>query len=425
MEQSPEQPEAMLRHTSSVLSDASFGSNSTVVASPPLPTSHRPGYRRVPSVVEETPLLPTKHKRHPSSEEISGLGITHLDDREDERITRHSVGSKPSQSTFNSIDPLVTPVSPEPSGGGECNGKSHYTKDEQECLDNPSTTSQQKQTATDPFDGSVLLDNENRAFSCRSRASLTVGRGNYIAVTILFLSIYSTVFSALWLSIAILKPRYGNSIATAGKISPQATSILYAAFAKSIELSFVTVVVALLGQVLSKRALGDQKSITIAEMSMRSWVLQPGTMLTHPQSIRYAAITRLGFFSILAAIMAMIYTTASDALVAPKLKFGKNEHRLIYGKVSTDFANKQVIEDRCPTPIQQKDDSVDYGTTCIQIQHAGEAYHNYMQYLGTWYGNIRSGNGSTDLKRRPDPVGVKIGTLYARTPADSYYVDAI
>lgn len=54
--------------------------------------------------------------------------------------------------------------------------------------------------------------------------------------------------------------------------------------------------------------------ITIAEMTMRAWVMQPGTMITHGHTIRYAGWTILGVASLLATLVAMLYTTASDAL---------------------------------------------------------------------------------------------------------------
>lgn len=47
---------------------------------------------------------------------------------------------------------------------------------------------------------------------------------------------------------------------------------------------------------------------------MRSWILQPGTMATHSPAVRYAAVTILGALAIFAALLAMFYTTASDAL---------------------------------------------------------------------------------------------------------------
>ena len=131
----------------------------------------------------------------------------------------------------------------------------------------------------------------------------------------MILAIYSTVFSGMWLLIAIVKPRYGQRITSNGKFPPGTASLLCAAFAKTIELSFVTVFVAFLGQVLSRRAFIKQsRGITIAEMSMRSWVMQPGTMITHWESVRYAALSFLGTVALTGAFMAMLYTTASDAL---------------------------------------------------------------------------------------------------------------
>ena len=92
-------------------------------------------------------------------------------------------------------------------------------------------------------------------------------------------------------------------------------SLLCAAFAKSIELSFTTVFVAFLGQVLTRRAFSERsKGITIAEMSMRSWIMQPGTLLTHWQNVGKAAMTVLGLIALSAAVVATFYTTASDAL---------------------------------------------------------------------------------------------------------------
>ena len=180
-------------------------------------------------------------------------------------------------------------------------------------------------------------------------------------------------------------------------------SVLCAAFAKSIELSFVTVFVTFVGQVLSKRARFQPKGFTIAEMSMRSWVVQPGTMVSHWKSVRYAAATRLGMFSLLVALMAMIYTTASDALVTPILKISEAEHQIMYGKVSTSFANPDYITRHCNTPVQPSVDHF-HDIHCMQIEHMGQAYYNTMQYMATWVKDISSGNTSDSLTQRPDPV---------------------
>ena len=54
--------------------------------------------------------------------------------------------------------------------------------------------------------------------------------------------------------------------------------------------------------------------MTLAEMSMRNWIMQPGTMITHPASVRYGAISVLGVAAILATVMSTLYTSAASAL---------------------------------------------------------------------------------------------------------------
>lgn len=161
-----------------------------------------------------------------------------------------------------------------------------------------------------------MLDSDS-SIRCPSKKNIYEGRGNWLSVTILTLAIYSTILSGVWLFIAIVKPRYGQSIKPIGGLAPSTASLLCALFAKTIELSFVTVFVAFLGQVLSRRAfIKNSKGITIAEMSLRSWIMQPGTMITHWESVRYAAWTFLGMVALTATFLAMLYTTASDALGA-------------------------------------------------------------------------------------------------------------
>ena len=84
---------------------------------------------------------------------------------------------------------------------------------------------------------------------------------------------------------------------------------------------------------------------------------------------------------------------------------GPEKSRLMYGRVATTFANPFYIEDSCQTPIPTAVDS-DAGVTCIQIEHAGQAYHNYMQWLGSWREGINTGNGSSDLNNRPQPTAM-------------------
>ena len=410
MDTPSEHADIPLRQQSSTLSDVSIGSNSTFVASPASPSIRRPGYHRVPSVVEEGAELSTDRLPKSPSDGGSGLGISNLASQRRSSVSRVPVGSKTSDKTPGSADPLISPPS---------TGPMNTHRDWQSPENKEGSGASYDLAVPEPYQ-SFTVDSErerlyrnalpggasNKELLCQSRKPLGAGRSSWLAISILILSAYSTCFSASWLLIALTKPRYGRTITTAGKITPQTATILCTAFARTIELSFVTVFVALIGQVLSKRALGNHRSITIAEMSMRSWILQPGTMIAHWESVRYAGATYLGAIALVMALMAMVYTTASDALVSPKLKMGELEHRVLYGKVATSFANTYSVMDRCTTPIQKRDDPDNAGQTCISIEHPGEAYHNYMQYLGTWVDSIDVGNGSIDINQRPVPVGV-------------------
>lgn len=133
-------------------------------------------------------------------------------------------------------------------------------------------------------------------------------------MTILALAIYATVFSGIYLVIALRKPRW-SSISKDGPLIPATADLLSSFFAKTIELSYVTVCVAFLGQVLSRRALmADSRGISISDMSMRAWIMQPGTMIVHWETLRYSALSFLGAMALVATFVSMFYTTAAQAL---------------------------------------------------------------------------------------------------------------
>ena len=414
MDREPEQNENLLREADTTPSTNSIGSSSTVVATPSSPVHSRPGYHRLSSLAEQLTSFhetPSHQDYINTAYEGHGLGISLEDGQNRASIPRVPVGNKTSPTNPHSPNPLPSP------GLARLGGKTYRPLENQPEGDErdgtpyiPSTPSlHQAFGASSEVEGlrPPAPAGNSRDFACKTKKPIGLGRGSWLAVTLLILSIYSTVFSGIWVFTAIKKPRYGHLIAPNGNLKPYAASVLCTALAKSIELSFVTVFVAFLGQLLSNRAINKrEKGITIAEMTMRSWVIQPGSLLTHKEAVLYAGGTFLGVLALLAALMAMLYTTASDALVSPKLKFGKFDHQVIYGRVATSFANIAYIEKQCTTPIQQTTDPDNYAETCIQIQCAGEAYHNYMQYLASWAGDIASGNASSSLRRRPDPVAV-------------------
>ena len=396
MDHTSDQADGLLRQPSSHLSECSINSNSTLVDPPSSPPLLRHGYRRANSAIDEGSLVHGGEKPYHDSH---GLGISYLNEHDRVSIARKPV---PSKGSPGSDDILLSPMSAYRSR------KDRFDDDGEETLHTGSNLSLH-QPFTPNSDSEPLQESfapVGADFECRMRRPPQKDRSSWLAISILGLSIYSTVFSGAWLLIAILQVRYGSTVSNKGALPITTASVLYAAFAKSIELSFVTVFVAFVGQALSRQARFQPKGVTIAEMSMRSWVMQPGTMISHWESVRYAAATKLGVFSLLVASMAMVYTTASDALVTPVLKFGPTESRTMYGKVSTSFANTKYIEGHCNTPINESMDPVNYGSTCIQIEHSGQAYHNYMQYLTTWKDNVGSKNTSVDLRHRPDPVGM-------------------
>lgn len=133
-------------------------------------------------------------------------------------------------------------------------------------------------------------------------------------MTILALAFYSTALSGLYLVVSIIGPRYGKRIGNDG-IDLNTASFLSALFAKTVEISFVTVFVAFLGQLLSRRALAKRSSgVSIADMSMRVWIMQPGNLVTHWENIRYSGLTVIGVTALTATVMALLYTTAAEIL---------------------------------------------------------------------------------------------------------------
>jgi hypothetical protein len=90
-------------------------------------------------------------------------------------------------------------------------------------------------------------------------------------------------------------------------------------------------------------------------------------------------------------------------VLADLAKFSPWEKRVLQGSVRTSFANKEYVQSTCKTPITTniEPDLNDLGTTCIQIEHAAQAYHNYRNWLSHWAISASGGNGSAELKDRP------------------------
>jgi len=162
---------------------------------------------------------------------------------------------------------------------------------------------------------SVYDNDYNPGQGCPSAKGFYHGSTNWLAISIYILSVFSTAFSAAFLIIALRAPRWGHAIRSTGGVSPSTANVLTQLFAKLTELAFVACFVTFLGQVLSRRAISKAaRGVTLAEMTMRNWIMQPGTIVTHYETVQFAALTFLGVLSLTVAIMAMLYTTAAQAL---------------------------------------------------------------------------------------------------------------
>lgn len=242
--------------------------------------------------------------------------------------------------------------------------------------------------------------------NCQSAREVKHRRlGNYVSITILTLAVFSTAFSAVFLVIALYSPFYGRKIrSSGGQFTPASAAFLTSLFARLIELSFVTVVVAFIGQALARRAfkLETVRGITLAELSMRTWIMQPGTLFTQWESVKYAGITFLGATSLLAALFALLYTTAATALVQPQLKFPDWQPQVMQGIVKMNFANSVEVGEECIIPNSLSTLKDDFSSeTCLQVEHAAMAYHNYFSWLQAWTTMLGLGNSSINLVDRP------------------------
>lgn len=120
-------------------------------------------------------------------------------------------------------------------------------------------------------------------------ANVRIGRLSGLSIWLIIMSIYSTIMSAIWLGVAIFEPRWGTRISSTGVVTLSTANLITAILAKTIEMSFVTVFVTFIGQVLTRRAIATKEGMTLSEMSMRTWV----TVSTEERFVSVLAPLRL------------------------------------------------------------------------------------------------------------------------------------
>lgn len=204
-------------------------------------------------------------------------------------------------------------------------------------------------------------------------------------------------------------------------LQPSTASLITTLFAKSIEMSFVTVFVAFLGQVLSRRAfIKERGGVTLAEMSMRNWVVQPGSILTQWEGLPQVGLSFLGLLSILATLTAILYTTASDAMVTPKLKFGTWHEMPLTGFVRSSYANPRYVSQTCPTPLTP-DVDLESGPACLDVEYSGKSYHNLLSFMEMWQGIHNNGTSKADsIAQRPEGTAM----LHDNTTVTAAWVES-
>lgn len=261
---------------------------------------------------------------------------------------------------------------------------------------------------------------------CPTQGDLLKSGWTWFTSLILVLGVFSWVFSAILLGIGIARPRWGHRIGTNGAMSYDAATLLSALMSKLVELSFCTTFVATLGQILTRRAFANASSvpgkqgISLAEMNMRLWIMQPGTLITHFSGAKYVMTSLLGVVALAAAFSATFYTTAAEALVSPKLKFGNNQTLRLYGEVSSSYGNINWLTQTCETPISAAADSESRGVTCLQIDLAGNGYRNLNSWLTAWKDTQSSADNVQEAASRPRPPPTAV--LYDNTTVHGKWI---
>ncbi|WAO87626.1 Hypothetical protein NCS54_00494200 [Fusarium falciforme] len=191
------------------------------------------------------------------------------------------------------------------------------------------------------------------------------------AVAMLLLALFSTTLSGLWLVVAIIQPRWGFMISTTNGLSPSNAATLTALLGKTIEVASITVFITCIGQALTHRAAAEKSAgITLADITIRNWVIQPGFIFTHYQTLLVAGRTLFGTLVLLALVATILYTTASEALLSPKLKYGEWETQELTAGVHSYYGNYVDAGVRCTHESDLIQKATDDGDKAFRVNVA-------------------------------------------------------
>lgn len=215
--------------------------------------------------------------------------------------------------------------------------------------------------------------------------------------------------SLLWFVAAVVQPRWGGILSPKGGFDVSEAATTVALLAKTIELSFVAVFITFLGQALSRRfIMREARGTTLAEMTMRNWVIQPGSLITHGRSVLSSGASFLGVLALVATVAATLYTTASDAMVAPKLRYASWESRQVQGYVRSSYGNTEYIMSQCS--------AMSYGfeqpmtsEACLGMRFTADSYRYLGNFIDAW---VRAaGNGSTSVTDKAQRLAPELRML--------------
>jgi hypothetical protein len=156
--------------------------------------------------------------------------------------------------------------------------QSNTSVDEYETYIHSSDTDRLRGGGAAPSIKSAYENDFRPIHECATTRDFYHPRFTWLNLSLIFISLFSCLFSGIFLALAIRAPHYGRRITSHGPMTPSDAILLTTVMAKLIELSFVTAFVAFLGQVLSRRAFMKDhgRGVTLSELSMWRWVVQPG-----------------------------------------------------------------------------------------------------------------------------------------------------
>ena len=246
---------------------------------------------------------------------------------------------------------------------------------------------------------------------CPTRRDFGSPRFTWFSGAIIFTCSVSTVLSGVFVALALKGQRYGGYIGNSpeAKMNISAAILWTSIIAKTIELSFATCVVTLLGQVVSRKAIIASRSqgASLSELTLWRWVVQPGSMITSFEIGRYAGLSALGVLTLLSTILSTVYMTAATTLVQPVAKQSDWHDKVMMGSVRGEFVHATHIGRICQTPLYDL-----YGS-CVDVENTGRSFSNLAEFLGHWRSIVTPDhNMSTRQEHRPTWIGLAYNNTY-------------